>query len=130
MDGDEGKALTLIVKSPAGLLCEKSGLRSVQLELSDGKIGIRAGHAPMIAEVGDGEAVLDDGNSIDKVSLHAGVAVVQDDVVTIYTHSIGPNLSTMDKRIEDNEEEFETLYEAIIAKLLPGSVKAERQNGN
>jgi F0F1-type ATP synthase epsilon subunit len=130
MDVDEVRTLKLIVKSPAGLLFEANGLKSVQLALIDGGIGIRAGHAPMIAEVSDGEVVLDDGESIVEIPVHAGITVVQDDLVTIYTHSIDPNLSTIEIGNEDSEEEFEALYDAIIATLMPGSDKAEGQNGN
>lgn len=127
---DDEKTLNLIVKSPAGLLFEQIGLKSVQLELSDGKIGIRSGHAPMISEIGDGEAVLDDGEKIEKVPLHAGIAVVEGDVITIYTDTIDAEFSNPDVSFVDRENDTEELYEAIIATLLPGAMQAENIDGD
>lgn len=125
MDANELKSFTLTVKSPEGVLYARSGLRSLQLELRDGKLGIHAGHAPMIAEVSEGNAVLDDGKFIDRVPLHAGVVVVQSDVVTIYTHSIDPDLSAKNSPTKNTEEEFELIYESIVSTLMPGSTTAE-----
>ena len=131
MSADHIKALTFIVKSPAGMLFERSGLRSVQLELRDGKIGIRTGHAPMVAEVSDGDAILDGGESVDRIALHAGIALVQDDVITIYTHALdGSTDLNAGNTVDDAEENFEDIYEAIVATLLSGTVKDENQNAS
>ena len=130
MDAEEGKALAFVIKSPAGVLFERRGLRSVQLDLRDGKIGIRAGHAAMIAEVSDGEAVLDEGENNWKTAHHSGIVVVRDDAVTIYTDALDAREANTGTRIDHSEEEFDNVYTAIIASLLPGSTQAESQHGD
>lgn len=125
MGADEVKTLALIVKSPAGILFERPGLQSVQLDLSDGKIGIRVGHAPVLAEISDGEAALNDGKSIESLSLHGGIVSIQDDVITIYTHS----LDFADASFENNENHFDEVYESIISTLIPGYAVPEGQHG-
>ncbi|MCD4673938.1 MAG: hypothetical protein K8R77_14850 [Anaerolineaceae bacterium] len=127
MDAQDVKTLTLLIKSPAGILHEQAGLRSLQVELSDGKIGIHAGHAPLIAEVADGVVALDDGQSIKDLPIHAGIVVVQDDLVKIYTHSHGTqhefDVSASNSVHEDREESFDQLYDAIISTLTQGAEK-------
>jgi F0F1-type ATP synthase epsilon subunit len=128
MNVQAGKTVTLVVKSPAGVLFEQRGLRSVQLDLRDGKIGIRVGHAAMIAEVSDGEAVMNDGENIRKMAHHSGIVVVQGDVVTIYTDALDAGDVKTDAEVDRSEEKFNFVYEAIMASLLPDSVQAESQH--
>ena len=130
MDAEEGKGLTFVIKSPAGVLYERTGLRSVQLDLRDGKIGIRAGHAAMIAEVGDGKAVLDEGEKNWKMAHHSGIVVVRDDAVTVYTDALDERESIPGSGSDQSEEEFDNVYHEIIASLLLGSVQAESQHGD
>jgi len=130
MDPEAGKGITFVIKSPAGVLYERTGLQSVQLDLRDGKIGIRAGHAPMIAEVGDGEAVLDEGEKNWKMAHHSGILVVRDDAITVYTDALDARDANRSSVSEQSEDEFDKVYYAIIASLLPGSMKAESQHGD
>ena len=130
MDAEEGKRLTFVIKSPAGVLYECTGLWSLQLDLRDGKLGIRSGHAAMIAEVSDGKAVLDDGGNIRKINHHSGIVVVRDDAVIIYTDALDEGKVHPYTEIDHSKEEFDAVYEAIMASLLPGSVTAESQYGN
>ena len=130
MDAEPIKSLALIVKSPAGVLYERSGLRSLQLELRDGKLGIRAGHAPLIAEVSNGDAVMDDGISVERIFIQTGVAVVQDDKVMIYTHSIDPNVVAINSATTKTDDEFDDLFKSIVSTLMPGSTTAEYNHGS
>lgn len=125
---DDEKSLILVVKSPAGILFKRSGLQSIKLDLSDGKLGVRVGHAPMISEMGEGEALINAGDDVEKVPLHSGIVVVKNDVVTIYTDSID---STNSSRVRENNEDdtgFDDLYEAIIATLMPETARADSVN--
>ncbi len=130
MDSEEGKGITFVIKSPAGVLYERMGLRSVQLDLRDGKIGIRAGHAAMIAEVGDGEAVLDEGEKNWKMAHHSGIVVVRNDAVTVYTDALDPHEANPRSGSDQSEDEFDNVYHVIITSLLPGSAESESPHGD
>jgi F0F1-type ATP synthase epsilon subunit len=131
MDAEEGKAFAFVIKSPAGVLFKHDGLRSVRLDLRDGKIGIRAGHAAMIAEVISGEAELDDGENVRKITHHSGIVVVRDDAVMIYTDSLDARAANTDTGVDHSEAQFDDeVYEAIMASLLPDSTQAESQHGD
>ena len=127
MVNDE-KSLILVVKSPAGILFKRSGLHSIKLDLSDGKLGVRVGHAPMISEIGEGVALIDAGDEVEKVPLHSGIVFVKNDVVTIYTDSIDPTKSSGTNENSQDDTEFDDLYEAIIATLMPDPPRAENVN--
>lgn len=56
---------------------------SVTLQAMDGSFGILPGHAPLIARLGHGVAVVNDGNKQHRVAVYGGFVKVQDDVVSV-----------------------------------------------
>lgn len=120
MTSEEIHTLRLVVKSPAGLLFEKSGLLSVQIDLLDGKIGIRPGHAPLIAEVAAGEIAMEDGQNTTLTSVQPGIMVVQEDLINIYSPALNDSKEDVLEAGPSSEEEFDQLLDAVMSTLHLG----------
>jgi F0F1-type ATP synthase epsilon subunit len=81
----EGK-LILKVLTPEGMVFTKMGLDAVNIPLADGSpIGIRPGHAPLIAETIKGAVRYRSINQEDEIHLHAGVLEIREDVIMLLT---------------------------------------------
>jgi F0F1-type ATP synthase epsilon subunit len=117
MPEKEENTLLLIVRSPAGLLLEKGGLKSIQLDLIDGKIGIHPGHAPLIAETAQGLIAFEDDQGKTTLPLQAGILTIRANKITIYTHTLQPGQETGEIAPTANDEEFDRLLETIMNTL-------------
>lgn len=62
--------------------------------------------------------------------MHSGIVVVKSDVVTIYTDSIDPTNSSGANQNSEGDTEFDDLYEAIIATLMPDPPTDDNVNGS
>lgn len=78
--------LTLTIYSPERKILEESRLESVIVPLADGgTIGIRPGHAPLIAETVQGPVRFQKMDVQDSLELYPGVLDIRDNAVTILT---------------------------------------------
>lgn len=119
------KSMKLRIKSPGGILLEKEGVKSIQVDLIDGKIGIHPGHAYLIAEVVCGIAEIKSTNEIDRVPVNQGILVVKDDLVNLYT--VGSELDVRESLESDldGQDEHERLIASIFWALRPGAIPRE-----
>jgi F0F1-type ATP synthase epsilon subunit len=85
--------LVFRVNTPDGLLIEEEGISSITVPLASGyPIGIRPGHARLIAETQKGKVRLHSAQNEQQYELHAGVLTIWNDVVTILTAGEAKNL--------------------------------------
>jgi len=110
--------LHLKILTPDGIILERNALTAVNVPLADGlPIGIRPGHAPLIAETVEGSVKYRTSTSEAEVELHAGVLEVRKNVIMILTagkvSTTPPEISTQP------EKEFDRLMQTLIDKLVP-----------
>lgn len=105
------RSLTLYIKSPDKLLHEEHEITSMRLPLIDGNLGIRPGHAPLVAEVESGSIQYLKEGIVEfvKIDVSAGLLRIEDDIVNILCVD-----QTNDQ--EDLMEEFE--FDALSGELL------------
>jgi F0F1-type ATP synthase epsilon subunit len=78
--------LTLRVLSPEGIILEVNGATSINVPLVDGGgIGIRPGHAPLIAETAQGHIRYLTANEENQIEIMPGVLEISENIVTILT---------------------------------------------
>jgi F0F1-type ATP synthase epsilon subunit len=108
--------LTLKILSPEGLLFEEEGLDAVNIPLADGyPIGIRPGHAPLIAETLKGKIHYRSVHQEDEVLLHAGVLDIRDNVVILLT--AGKVEKTSESLAEPVPTEYDRLMQSLIQQI-------------
>ena len=108
------KLLTFNVLTPEGIILEKANLLSMNVILADGRpIGIRPGHAPLIAATINGAVSLRDFNDENEIQLHAGILEIRDNSVTIVTAGL---LDHEPSKL-DHDLEYSRLMQTLIAKI-------------
>ena len=110
--------LHLKILTPDGIILERNSLTAVNVPLADGlPIGIRPGHAPLIAETVKGSVKYRSLSSEEEVELHAGVLEIRENVIMILTagkvSTTPPEISTQP------EKQFDRLMQTLIDKLVP-----------
>ena len=110
--------LHLKILTPDGIILERKFLAAVNVPLVDGlPIGIRPGHAPLIAETVQGSVKYRTSTDEAEVELHAGVLEIRENVIMILTagkvSTTPPEISTQP------EKEFDRLMQTLIDKLVP-----------
>jgi F0F1-type ATP synthase epsilon subunit len=108
------KTLLLNIVAPEGLLRTEENLTAINITLANGSfLGIRPGHAPLIAETNEGKVHFRSGSTRGDYELHAGVLEVRDNVVTILI--AGEVSSTPDEITEPAEMNFDRLINTLLA---------------
>lgn len=110
--------LHLKILTPQGIILERDALTGVNVPLADGlPIGIRPGHAPLIAETAQGRIRYRTTTSEADIELHAGVLEVrQNDIMILTAGKVSetpPEISTQP------EKAFDRLMQTLIDKLVP-----------
>ncbi len=107
------KLLELRVLTPDGSLVEANALISINIPLSDGcPIGIRPGHAPLIAETQRGTVFYKESGQENKINLHPGLLEIRDNLVIILTPGEITSLPS------ENSQPSETEYDRLMKTLL------------
>lgn len=125
--------LKFLIKSPAGILFERDNIRAIRIDLVDGKIGIRPGHAPLVAEAADGEAEIESEFASLRIPIKAGILVVRDNQISLLTHALddqkdGKNKGSYPVLQMEDDEEFDKLLESILSTLRMSSDIRESKN--
>jgi len=109
-------SIDLRIITPEGSLLEAESLNTVNVPLADGfPIGIRPGHAPLIAETKKGEVFYRDSNLEQRIDLHAGVLEIRENVVIILTPG---EASTIPNEItKSSETEYDRLMNTLAEKF-------------
>lgn len=108
--------LNLKILSPEGTILEADSLFSVNIPLADDcPIGIRPGHAPLIAETAQGPVRFRSAEGESQIELHAGVLDIKDGLVIILTPG---KVSSIPQEITERiETEFDRLIGSLIEKI-------------
>ncbi|HCU58166.1 MAG TPA: hypothetical protein DF984_08110 [Anaerolineaceae bacterium] len=111
------KPLSLRILSPEGPILEVDEAASINVPLADGGgIGIRPGHAPLIAETGQGPVRYQTAGGEDQIEVMPGILEIFNNVVTILTvPQISDHLTEPDHNPKD---EFTQIIEAISQELI------------
>ncbi len=109
-------SLKLKILTPEGSLLEAGSLDSVNVPLADDcPIGIRPGHAPLIAETNKGKVLYRESNHEKQIELHAGVLEIRDNVVLILSPG---EVSTIPQEItQPSETEYDRLMNTLVEKF-------------
>jgi len=111
-----GSLLSLNVLTPEGSILDEEALYSVNVPLADGcPIGIRPGHAPLIAETIQGSVRFRSLDGENQIELHAGVLDIRDNQVIILTP--GKVSATPLEITEEAKNDYDRLMTSLIEKL-------------
>lgn len=111
-----GSLLSLNVLTPEGSILDEEALYSVNVPLADGcPIGIKPGHAPLIAETIQGLVRFRSSDGENQIELHAGVLDIRDNQVIILTP--GKVSATPLEITEESENDYDRLMTSLIEKL-------------
>jgi F0F1-type ATP synthase epsilon subunit len=113
---NEDSLLTFQVLTPEGIIFELANLDSVNVPLADNcPIGIRPGHAPLIAETNAGSVTYRDKTKIEHIDLYPGVLQIRDNIVKILTAGrLGEEKAEPDDSVI---REYDRLMQTLIKKL-------------
>jgi len=118
----EQPSLTLKVLTPEGSLIDQGNLMGITLPLAnDYPIGIRPGHAPLIAETVQGRIKYRKSGEISTIDLHAGVVEIRDNVVTILT----PGEIDKTEQVSATEKEYDRLMRTLVQQVTPMDSREE-----
>lgn len=110
--------LQLRVVTPEGIILNAAELTTISVLLVDGgAIGIRPGHAPLIAETVKGVVRYRKINSEEEINLHSGVLDINNNVVTILT--AGEIAETASEFAKPSDNEYDRLMQTLINTLHP-----------
>ena len=109
-------SLELKILTPEGSLIEADSLESINVPLADDfPIGIRTGHAPLIAETIKGKVIYRGSSQENQIELHAGVLEIRENMVVILTPG---KVSSMPREInQPSVTEYERLMNTLAEKL-------------
>jgi len=108
--------LTLKILTPEGIIFKKDDLNAVNVPLADGcPIGIRPGHAPLIAETEQGTIFFRSAASNGEIHLFAGVLDIRDNIVTVLT--TGEVEKKPRSMAEPGLSEYDRLMQTLIEQI-------------
>lgn len=108
--------LKLKIITPEGILHELENLTAVNVPLVNGYvIGIRPGHAPLIAETRQGKVICRTLTSEIPLELHGGVCEVRNNEVSVFTAGEVPNLAS--EQSKPSESTYDRLMQTLIKKV-------------
>lgn len=110
--------LTLRVLTPEGAILEVVALKAVNVPIANGgTIGLRPGHAPLIAETSKGAVHYRSETEAGGIELHPGILDIRNNHVIILT--AGEVLQTPDAIIKPAETDFDRLMYTLVGELDP-----------
>jgi len=110
--------LEIKVLTPDGILFEASELQAVNIRLSNGLLlGIRPGHAPLIAETMQGPVSIRNNSDADEITLYAGVLEIRNNTIIILT--AGKVEKTPQEITATSELEFDRLMKTLLNQIIP-----------
>ena len=105
--------LTLRILTPEQIVLDKNQVQAINIPMGDGgSIGIRPGHAPLIAETNQGVVKYRLENEEIQIALYAGVLDIRDNIVTILT------AGEVDVNQQADFLVFDKKYERLLQTLI------------
>ena len=121
--------INLQILSPDGISIEKTELTAVNVPLADGGwIGIKPGHAPLIAETVRGAIHFHSELGEDSIEVHPGVLEIKENMVIILTAGKVSNQS--DFVAKPAQMDFERLMQTLVSELHPDDQPDSEQGKN
>ena len=111
------KPLRLMVLTPVETLLDVAEVAWVQVQLSDGGIGIYPGHAPLLAETVTAPLRYADELGEHALDLEAGILQVERDGVTIFTNGLAQTSKVSETPEVSGGARFERLAQALLTTL-------------
>lgn len=114
--------LRLRILTPESVVLDVGEIQAITIPTGEGgTIGIRPGHAPLIAETHRGVVKYRKENESDEIALFAGVLDIRNNVVTILT--AGEDNRQQKGAFYETEKKYERLLQTLISQLT------EEENG-
>jgi len=114
--------LVLKVITPEGIILQKAHLNAINIPLAGvSSIGVRPGHAPLIAETARGTVRYRDAESKETINLHSGVLEIKNNLVTILT--TGEIEKTSLEASESTENKYDRLMQTLVKQIDPEAEK-------
>jgi F0F1-type ATP synthase epsilon subunit len=111
------KPLTLRILSPEGPILEVHDVTAINVPLADGGgIGIRPGHAPLIAETAPGPVVYQTPGEDNRIEVLPGLLEIANNVATILT--VGKTGDSSNDKGDAPPSEFAEIIESIAQELI------------
>lgn len=110
------RSMHLRVWTPGEVLLEAECVYWVKLDIVDGSIGIRPGHAPLLAETVTGAIRFGDEDGEHSMILEAGLLHIDQNGVTISTAGLA-NTEPTDERINEAEASYSLMAQTLFTKL-------------
>jgi F0F1-type ATP synthase epsilon subunit len=118
--------LQIIIITPEGIIREVDNLTAVNIPLvNDYIIGIRPGHAPLIAESKQGTLICRTKTSEIHLELHSGVFEVRNNKVIIFT--VGEVTNHSSEPTEPSEKTYNRLMQTLMEKRIDISKKLDKE---
>jgi len=110
-------SLILRIITPEGMLYEIKDLHSVTIPLSSGyPIGIRPGHAPLIAATEGGKIHYRNKTMESELNLYPGVLDIRKDNITVLTPG---EVSPEKQFISPTDVDYDRLMRTLVKQLIP-----------
>ena len=114
------ESLTLRIITPQGSLIEEKELSAVNVPLVDHfPIGIRPGHAPLIAETAKGFIRYRTPSRENKIQIYSGILKIRNNIVTILTS--GEVTDNGQRSTPPEEIEYDRLMVTLIDQSIENS---------
>jgi len=108
--------LSLLILSPEDILLERDNLTAVNVPLADGgAIGIRSGHAPLIAETLRGTILYRTEGEQSSIELLPGVLQIRENKVVILT--AGQADQGQEPMFQPQKIKFDRLMKTLVSKF-------------
>lgn len=108
--------LSLNILTPEAMILKADSLFSINIPLADGcPIGIRPGHAPLIAETMQGSVRFRSSEGESQIELHAGVLDIRQNLVIILTP--GKVSATPREITTESKTDYDRLMGTLIETL-------------
>ena len=106
----------LLVVTPDRQLLLKDNLTWVKATLLDGEIGIKANHAPLLAETVDGPVIFSVDDEKQSIDIHAGILKIDKKGVVIFTTG-HLDSEIVSKNVEIEQMQYERLAKNLIRHI-------------
>ncbi len=111
------KTINFKALSPDGLVFERGEIINISIPLVNGaRIGIRPGHAPLIAATGSGLIHYRSDSEEAEIQLLPGILIIRDNLITILT--AGLKVDSTEISFEQTNSDYERLMNSIIETLI------------
>jgi F0F1-type ATP synthase epsilon subunit len=123
------RKLALWIATPEKALLDIDDAQWVRVQLADGSIGLRPGHAPLLAQTVTAAVHYADGSGEHHLEVEQGILQVHRQGISIFTTG-SPAGRYAEVAATGGEERFDRLARAMLAALQPGADREDSEDGS